>query len=309
MDYFAAIRVFTRSAELGSFTKSAEESGMKVSTVSRYVAALESDLGVALFNRSTRRLHLTEAGQTFYERAAHILSEVEDARIVTSSLNARPRGVLRINIPSAFGRLHVMPLVKSFLELYPDISIDATLTDATVDIIETGTDLAVRIGALPDSSLIAKRLAPQRRLLVASPHYLSGRPPLTSPDDLRQHECLTLALQPTNAWHCRPKRAPKSDLLNIAIQGRLRANVSEALLDAVRDGFGVALLPSWLVGQDVRSGRLCAVLPQWEWHIASGSERAIWAVYPPKKIVPPKVRAFRDFLGTRFGNPPYWEIG
>ncbi len=308
MDYLAAMRAFVRSVELGSFSKAANEGGMKVSTVSRYISALENDLGAALFSRSTRRLHLTEAGTTFYERAAQILTDLEDARGVTSSLNARPQGLLRINVPGAFGRRHVIPHMKDFLAAHPDIRLDATLTDATVDLIETGTDVAVRIGALADSTLVAKRLAPHRRALVASPDYLAARrPPLMAPEDLRHHECLPFALQPTGSWYYRPATEPAADLVEVAVNGHLRANDSEALRDAALAGLGIALLPTWLVGDDIRAGRLRTILPDWEWLIAPGPERAIWFVYPPKKIVPPKVRAFMTFVEERFGSPPYWD--
>jgi DNA-binding transcriptional LysR family regulator len=287
MDYLAAISAFVRSVDLGSFSKAAAEAGVKVSTVSRYVSGLEADLGAALLNRSTRNLHLTEAGRMFYERATQILVDVEDARSATRSLNARPQGLLRINIPSAFGRRHVMPHMKDFLAAHPDIRLDATLTDATVDLIETGTDVAVRIGALVDSSLVAKRLQ--------------------MPGDLIHHECLPFALQPTGAWYYRPADEPDADVVEVAVNGHLRANDSEALRDAALAGLGIALLPTWLVGDDVRERRLVAVLRDWEWLIASGPERAIWAVYPPKKVVSPKVKAFLAFLVLRFGHPAYWD--
>jgi DNA-binding transcriptional LysR family regulator len=307
MDYLAAIGAFVRAVDLGSFSKAAAESGMKVSTVSRYVSGLETDLGAALLNRSTRNLHLTEAGRMFYERATQILADVEDARSATRSLNSRPQGLLRINIPSAFGRRHVMPHMKDFLAAHPDIRLDATLTDATVDLIETGTDVAVRIGALVDSSLVAKRLASQRRVLVASREYLAAAPPLQMPGDLIHHECLPFALQPSGAWYYRPADEPDADPVEVAVNGHLRANDSEALRDAALAGLGIALLPTWLVGDDIRERRLVAVLRNWEWLLASGPERAIWAVYPPKKVVSPKVKAFLAFLVLRFGHPAYWD--
>lgn len=306
MDYLAAIRAFVRSVDLGSFSRAAREEGVKVSTVSRYVSALEADLGAALLNRSTRRLHLTEAGATFYERAAQILSDVEEARSATISLNARPQGLLRINIPGAFGRRHVIPHLRDFLAAYPDIRIDATLTDATVDLIETGADVAVRIGALADSTLVARRLAPHRRALVASADYLASRPPLDTPEQLARHDCLLFALQPASAWYFRPGNAAAAPL-EIKVAGRLRANDSEALLDAALAGLGIALLPTWLIGEDLRAGRLVTPLPEWEWLIAPGPERAIWGVYPPKKVLSPKVKAFLDFLSQRFGAPAYWD--
>ena len=309
MDYFAAMRAFVRAVEVGSFSKAAAEEGVKVSTVSRYVTALEADLGAALFNRSTRSLHLTEVGASFYEHAARILAEVEEARLVATSLNARPQGPLRINIPSAFGRRHVVPHLSDFLREYPDIRVDATLTDATVDLIASGADLAVRIGALADSSLVAKRLAPHRRTLVASPAYVADRPPLAEPRDLIDHECLAFALQPKDAWYFRRRDALLDEQLEIAVRGRLRANDSEALLDMVMAGLGIALLPTWLTGEQVSAARLVTILPEWEGLIALGPERAIWGVYPPKKVLAPKVRAFLAFLEQRFGKPPYWDRG
>lgn len=307
MDYFAAMRAFVRAVELGSFSKAAAEASIKVSTVSRYITFLEEDLGASLFNRSTRHSHLTEAGKTFYDRAAAILAGVEEARSETSSLNAQPQGLLRINIPSTFGRRHVMPHMKDFLSENPNIRLDATLTDETVDLIDSGADIAVRIGALVDSSLIAKRLAPHRRVLVASPDYLRERPAIHDPQDLPNHECLTFALQPTSAWYYREPGAPAGEMQEIPVGGHLRANDSETLRDCVLSGLGLALLPTWLVGEDLRSDRLIALFPELEWLMATGPERAIWAVYPPKRIVSPKVKVFMSFLEQRFGHPPYWD--
>jgi DNA-binding transcriptional LysR family regulator len=307
MDYLAAMRAFVRSVELGSFSKAAAEESIKVSTVSRYVSALEADLGAALLNRSTRNLHLTEAGTTFYERAAQILAELEEARLATTSLNQQPRGLLRINMPVAFGRRHVMPHLRDFLTAYPDIRVDATLSDARVDLIASGTDVAVRIGALADSALVAKRLASHRRLLVASPGYLEAAPPPAAPEDLARHACLAFALQPSSAWYFRRPGAADAAPLEVGIAGPLKANDTEALLEAARSGLGIALLPSWSVGEEIRDGRLITLLPDWEALIAPGRERAIWGVYPPKKVVAPKVRVFLDFLHRRFGDPPYWD--
>lgn len=307
MDYLAAMRAFVRSVNLGSFSRAAAEGGLKVSTVSRYVSGLEADLGAALLNRSTRSLHLTEAGQLFYEYAVQILADVEEARSATTSLNARPQGLLRINIPSAFGRRHVMAHMKDFLAAYPDIRLDATLTDATVDLIETGTDVAVRIGALADSRLLARKLASHRRVLVASPTHLRTHSSPQEPGHLGVHECLLFALQPTGAWYYRPTDDPASAPLGVTVKGHLRANDSEALRDAALSGVGIALLPTWLVGADLREKRLISVLPDYEWLIAPDPERAIWAVYPPKAVVSPKVKAFVAFLLERFGQPPYWD--
>jgi DNA-binding transcriptional LysR family regulator len=306
-DYLAAMRAFVRAAELGSFTKAADETGAKVSTVSRQVAALEADLGAALFNRSTRRLHLTEVGAAFLARASRILADVGDAREAASAINATPQGLLRINLPRAFGRRHVAPHLPDFLALYPDIRIDATLTDATVDLIETGTDVAVRIGALADSSLIAKRLAPHRRALVASPKYLQGRAPVLAPRDLERMDCLAFTRQPGRSWHLHALGTPEAEPVEIPVQGRLGCNDSEALLEIVLAGGGVALLPTWLAGADLALGRLVRLLPDHDARARAGHDPAIWGVYAPKTIVSPKVRVFLDFIGGRFGHPPIWD--
>jgi len=307
VDYFAAMRAFVRAVELGSFSRAAAEGGVKVSTVSRYVTALEADLGAALLNRSTRRLHLTEVGSTFHERAVRILEAVADARLAATSLNTRPQGLLRINIPAAFGRRHVVPHLPEFLAAYPAIQLDATLADETVDLIASGADLAVRIGALADSTLVAKRLAPQRRLLVAAPAYLAGHRPVSVPRDLEDHDCLHFALQPKQAWYFLPLGAPAAEAEEVAVRGRVRTNDSEALLCAALAGLGIALLPTWLTGEAITEGRLSPLLPDWEALIAPGAQRAIWCVYPPKKVVAPKVRAFLSFIEARFGKPPYWD--
>jgi DNA-binding transcriptional LysR family regulator len=307
VDYLAAMRAFVRSVELGSFSKAAAEDNQKVSTVSRYVSALEADLGAALLIRSTRRLHLTEVGTAFYERAVAVLAGVEDARLAAMSLNATPQGLLRMNVPGAFGRHHIVPHLKDCRETYPHIRLDVTLTDITVDLIETGTDVAVRIGALADSTLIARRLAPQRRLLVCSPGYLAKHGTLDEPGDLVRHECLTFALQPTDAWYFSKPDGPVAEPPEVKVSGAFRANDSEALLYAARADMGIALLPSWLLKEDIMAGRLISLLPTFAWKIARGSERAIWGVYPPKKTVSPKVRSFLTFFAERFGNPPYWD--
>lgn len=307
MDYLAAMRAFVRSVELGSFSKAAAEDNQKVSTVSRYVSALEVDLGAALLNRSTRRLHLTEVGTAFYERAVAVLAGVEDARLTAISLNTTPQGLLRINVPGAFGRHHIVPHLRDFREIYPQIRLDVTLTDLTVDLIETGTDVAVRIGALADSTLIARRLAPQRRLLVCSPGYIAKHGAPDEPGDLVRHECLTFALQPTDSWYFSKHSDPANESQEVKVNWAFRANDPEALLCSAQADMGIALLPSWLLNEHITTRRLVNLLPSWSWAIARDPERAIWGVYPPKRTVSPKVRAFLAFFAERFGSPPYWD--
>ena len=305
MDYLSALKAFVRAVELGSFSKAAAEGGAKVSTLSRYVAALEEDMGAPLLHRTTRRLHTTEAGDVLYKRALAILKDVDEVRETVAALNERPRGLLRINVPTAFGRRHVLSLLPRFFERYPDVQVDATLSDQTVDLIEVGADFAVRIGALSDSTLIAKRLAPQRRALCASPVFLKRAPSLSTPADLSAVECIDFSLQPTHNWYFRHTATGKK--ATVTTSGRLRINNSEAILDAVLADLGIALLPTWLIGECLQTGALVEVLPEWDATISSGPERAIWGVYPSNRIVSPKVKAFLGFLEEQFGHPPYWD--
>jgi DNA-binding transcriptional LysR family regulator len=307
MNYFAAMRAFAHVVELGSFSKAADEEGVKVSTVSRYISALETDLGAALFNRSTRALHLTEVGRHFHGHVVRILDDLAQARLTATSLNARPQGLLRLNIPVVFGRRHIVPHLPDFMAEYPDIRVDVTLADETVELIASGCDLAVRIGVLADSGLIAKRLAPHRRTLVASPAYLQTSRAITQPRDLKDHQCVLFALQPKDIWYFNRHDAKRVQPQEIAISGKFRANHSEALLDAALAGLGIALLPTWLTGNAIAEGRLVSLLNEWNIQANAGATPAIWGVYPPKKVVPPKVRAFLAFIEQRFGDPPYWS--
>lgn len=310
MDYFAAVRAFVCAADLQSFSKTAHELAVKTSTVSRYVSELEKDLGIALFNRSTRGLVLTEGGRLFREHATLALQALDDARQLTSSLNRTPQGVLRVTLPSAFGRRHVVPHLPEFMARYPNIQLDIVSTDETLNLIESGIDVAIRIGALSDSSLMAKRIAPHRRIVCGSPAYFerSGMP--RTPEDLGAHDTLRLAMLPDDIWtFTRVGQARASQKqVPVQLQGRLRADDSEAVLQLALASCGLALLPTWLASTALREGTLLHALPEWEARTGR-AEPAIWAVYPPKKIVSSKVRAFVDFCAEAIGEPPYWDDG
>ena len=296
MDYFAAMRAFVRAAELASFNRAARDLGVKTSTVSRCITDLERDLGIALFNRSTRGLILTEGGRTFREHAVRALEAVDLARDATSALNDRPQGRLRVTLPVAYCRVHVAPRLPEFLAKYPGISLEAIVTDETVNLIERGIDVAIRIGVLPDSGLMARRLASHHRIVCASPAYLAGELEPESPADLARFECLGFSLQPGQRWTLVDIRdtARRHD---VPFGGRLDLNDSEALLEVVLAGFGVALLPSWLAAAHLETGQLRQLLPDWEARSSEGTA-AVWGVYPPKKVVSSKVRAFLDFFAT-----------
>ncbi|KUR80254.1 LysR family transcriptional regulator [Novosphingobium sp. FSW06-99] len=308
MDYFAALRFFTRSAALGSFSRAAEEEAVKVSTVSRHIRALEADVGAALFNRSTRRLHLTEAGRTLHTRAHGILADLDDARSATRELNSRPQGLLRVTVPGTFGRRHVMPHLSDFLGLYPDIRLDLTIENRTIDLIEAGIDVAIRTGTLRDSSLIARRLGAHQRIPVASPAYLANHGPVAQPEDLQALDAMNFASTSDLTWYCRPSGSTPADLRGVTMAGWIRINDYDALLQATIDGLGVALLPRWLVAGAIEAGTLVALLPGYTWSVdTTWGETAIWAVYPPKRIVSPKVRVFIDFVAQRVRDQHDWQ--
>jgi DNA-binding transcriptional LysR family regulator len=293
-----------------SFSKTAHELAVKTSTVSRYVSELEKDLGIALFNRSTRGLVLTEGGRVFREHAVLALQALDEARQVTSSLNLTPQGLLRVTIPSAFGRRHVVPHLPEFMKQNPDIDLDLVVSDETLNMIDTSIDVAIRIGVLPDSSLMAKRLAPHRRIVCGSPAYFEQHGVPGAPADLNDHDALRLSLVPDNKWYFVRAVADDTSLepTLVELKGRFRGDDSEAVLEMALAGCGVALLPTWLAGPALREGRLIHALPEWLARTGRG-EPAIWAVYPPKKIVSSKVRAFVDFYARVIGEPPYWDDG
>ncbi|AHJ62632.1 Transcriptional regulator, LysR family [Granulibacter bethesdensis] len=304
MDMLATMQMFVRVVEFGSFSRAAGVTGVHISAISRGIASLEENLGVDLFHRSTRRVHLTEPGRIFYQHARSVLREVEEARAAASAQQGHPQGLLRLALPDAFARLHIVPHMPEFLATYPDIRLDMSFSDVRVDLIATGADAAIRIGPLLDSSLIARKLAPHRRIICASPDYLENRPAIRHPEDLVQHNCLIYSLQPSGNWFFH--HPISGEEVAVPVRGSIRADDSEPLRGCALSGLGIVLLPTWLVGNDLRSGRLSPVLPDWNAMIAT-QPSGIFGLYPPHRQVPPKIRAFLDFLQTRFGRPPYWE--
>ncbi|MDB5776937.1 MAG: LysR family transcriptional regulator [Herbaspirillum sp.] len=308
MDYYSAVRAFMHAAELQSFSKAAEEMAVKTSTVSRYVSDLEKDLGIALFNRSTRGLALTEGGRVFREGATVALQALEQARHAATSLNETPKGVLRVTMPSSFGRRHIVPHLPEFMRLYPDIDIDAVMNDETLNVIESGIDVAIRIGALPDSLLTGRRLAPQRRIACASPDYVARKGMPAKPAELAEHESLRFSLVPDDKWFFTRTNAngTVAEQAIVDLQGRFRGDDSETMLALALAGCGIALLPTWIIGPALREGRLIRALPDWEAH-PRRQQPSIWVLYPPKKTVSSKVRAFVDFYSTIIAESPYWD--
>lgn len=301
MDRLTSIEVFLRVAAQGSFAAAARDLGMSRAMVSKHVQALETRLGSRLLHRTTRKLSLTEAGRSYFEQAGTLLEALREAEETVSALQSAPRGILRINAPVSFGLLHLGSALESFMRRYPEISAEITLEDRQADLVKEGYDLAVRIGRLTDSSLIARRIAPCRMLLVAAPEYLErrGRPALLS--DLAQHECLSYSYSASgDEWRFDGPDGPAS----VRICGRLRANNGDLLRAACVAGQGIALVPSFIAGPDVVGSRLEPLLPDYRPALLG-----VHAVYPHARHLAPKVRAFIDFLVEYFGPEPAWDAG
>ena len=300
MNRLSAIESFVKVAELKSFSEAAARLNTSKSVVSRHVAALEAQLGLRLFHRTTRAITLTEAGRGYFERVSQILLDLEDADQSVSHLQALPRGRLKVSAPMSFGFLHLAPALADFLAQYPELEVDVTMSDRFVDLVEEGFDLGVRIGALADSSLIAKKIAPIRRVVCASPQYLAAHGTPVIPQDLRHHQCLCNSNQP--AGHEWRFVTPEGKPLSVPVSGRLVLNNGDSLRVAALNHLGFIELPTFIVGGDLKAGTLVSVLDDYV-----PQTLALHAVYSHARHLSPKVRAFIDFLASRFGPRPYWD--
>lgn len=301
MDSLGAINLFVRVAETGSFSAAASQLGMSKSAASKKISALEEKLGARLINRTTRRLNLTEVGTAFYERARRILAELEEAEQAVTHLVAEPRGTLRVNAPMTFGIGPLASALAGFMAEYPELTVSLDLNDRRVDLIEEGYDVAIRIAELGDSSLIARKIAPIRRVICASPDYWDrcGRP--RTPAQLADHNCLVYTyLETPSEWRFRDR----DETLSVRVGGSFLANNGEAIRAATLAGLGVCQSPTFTVGEDIRAGRLTTVLDEFE-----DKSLAAYAVYPHRKHLSAKVRVFVDFLARQFGPAPYWDVG
>ena len=302
MESLSDIAVFVQVVRAGSFTAAAEKLSLSKSVVSKYVTRLEDRLGARLLNRTTRRLSLTEVGQAFFERSRRALGEIEEAEAEVSRLQGEPRGELRLGSPMSFGILHIAPLLPAFQECYPELTVDMVLDDRRSDLVDEGFDLAIRIGELPDSSLVARRLGPCRHVVCGTPEYFARHGAPQSPADLADHRALTYRYQDAPAeWRFVDSGG---DYHRVEIDGRLQLNNSLALREVLLKGAGVTLTPTFVVGPDIQAGRLVAVLTEYK-----ALEISIYAVYAQRKHLSPKVRAFVDFLSDRITDTPYWEPG
>jgi len=300
MDKLSDIAVFVQVIDSGSFTAAADKLEMSRSVISKYVSRLEERLGVRLLNRTTRRLSLTEAGHVLYKGSLRGIEEIDAAETEVTRLQKTPRGRLRINTPMSFGILHIAPAIADFQSQYPDVSVEMNLEDRQVNLVEEGYDLAIRIAELPDSSLIARRLGPCRHVLCASADYLQQHGTPRQPEELEHHRVLTFG------FHSSPRELqlvnPQGRHLSVALNSKIHMNNSLALREAVLNDAGIVLIPTFIVGADIQQGRLKPVLTNYKM-----MELSIYAVYPQRKLLSPKVRAFIEFMESRIGREPAWD--
>ncbi|UTW02583.1 LysR family transcriptional regulator [Amphritea atlantica] len=302
MDTMGAIPVFVAVVQYGGFSPAARFLGISKSAVSKRISQLEQQLGVKLLHRTTRKLSLTEAGEHYFEHALKANLAARDAEDAVAQLQGEPQGRLRINTPMSFGRLHMAPMIPEFLKKYPKIRIELVMDDKVVDLVTGGFDIAIRGGALPDSSLVARRLAPLNSVLCASPEYLHREGQPQQLDDLLQHNCLSFSYSnDVKEWSFSKDNQRHS----VVVSGSYQVNNSEALLEAVRQGLGIARLPTFVAGPDIRAGTLVALFPEYKMPAVE-----INAVLIERQYMPAKVRVFLDFALEYFGSEtPYWEQG
>ncbi|HVL37381.1 MAG TPA: LysR family transcriptional regulator [Burkholderiales bacterium] len=299
MDTLGEIAAFTRVVASGSLSAAARELNLSPAMVSRRLAALEARLGVRLLHRTTRRLHLTDEGAGYYESCVRVLDELERADAAVSAGRQEPQGVLRVALPASFGNQYVAPLVPQFAARYPAVQLALSLSDRTVNLIEEGFDVGVRIAHLQDSSLAARKLAPNRRVLCASPEYLRRQGKPRTPADLAHHNCL-LAGDFAATWEYRdPAGKPGA----VRVTGRYSCDNWEVLREWALAGLGIALKSTWDVRRHLEDGSLVTLLPGYSFDTGV----AIYAVYPHRRHLPAKTRAFIDFLAASFGPEPFWD--
>jgi DNA-binding transcriptional LysR family regulator len=292
------LEIFARVARTGNMSAAGREMGLSPAVVSKRVSLLEDRLGARLFQRTTRQLTLTETGEGYFKRVVDILSLVEEAEDFVSRRNTKPRGALKVSVPTSFGRQHITPHLTAFMNRYPDISLDLHLSDTFVDIIRDGFDLAIRIGELQDSSLVARKLAADTRVLCASPAFLAKAGTPKSIADLEHFNCL--AAGPQDSWRLEGPDGVKQ----VRISSSLKTNSVDFVRDALLAGLGIGLRATWDVGPELKRGDLQIVLPEYR----GSSNFAIYAVYPSRDFMPSKVNVFIEHMAEVYGNEPYWEF-
>ncbi|WP_027350464.1 LysR family transcriptional regulator [Halotalea alkalilenta] len=293
MDRLTSMAVFVKAVDLGSFSAAAEALQMSPQLVGKHVRLIEQRLGVRLINRTTRRQSVTDFGQAFYERSKIILAEVEVAESMAAETRASPTGRLRINAPVSFGMRTLAERLPEYMQRYPQVEVELSLSNRAVDLIDEGYDVVFRVGELSDSGLVARPLAPYRLVLCAAPSYLEGRPPLLTPWDLQQHDCLGFAhTELRTHWSF---DGPDGRVV-VPVPARLMVDHGEPLLCAALAGMGILLQPLELVGSALADGRLVRLLPAYQ-----APSRPMHVLYAPDRRLTPKLRSFLDFAVSAFG--------
>jgi DNA-binding transcriptional LysR family regulator len=296
MTDLSQIEIFVLVVETGSFTAAARALGVSKAHVSKQVRALEDRLGARLLNRTTRKVAPTDVGAIFHDRCKRVLEELGEAETAVTDLQTAPRGMLRVTAPMAFGLNYVAPALADFLVENAELRVDMRFNDRRVDLLEEGFDLAIRIGDLPDSSLVARRIAQTCTPVCGSDAYLRRRGTPEAPEDLRQHDCLLYAYQASGqSWRLRSDRSEAT----VPVSGRVVADSGDAIVAAALRGLGLSFVPDFYVAEALAAGKLRRVLPEWS------TPTPIWAVYPHSRHLSAKVRLFVEFLAARFETPPW----
>ena len=293
------LEIFYQVVRAGSMSAAGRELGISPAVVSRRLQKLENRLGVRLLQRTTRRLAKTEIGAGFYEKVAVVLAAVDDAEEFVRGRSPLLTGLLKVSVPTSFGRLHIVPWLKGFLEKYPDLTLDIELSDTFSGIVAEGFDLAIRIAAMPDAALVARRLCPNNRVICASPAYLKKFGSPANLEDLKNHR--TLSASNNTTWLLDGPKGPEA----LKTKSFIITNSSDLVREETLAGLGIALRSTWDVGEELKRGRLVRILPQYR----GSADVAIHAVYPSSRMLPSKVRAFVDYLAKIYGTEPYWEKG
>lgn len=291
------MEVFVRTVLCGSLSAAGRELNLTPAAVSYRIAKLEDSLGTRLLHRTTRRIKLTEDGAEYFRNAEQIVAEIEKASAAISRRNELPQGTLKLTAPASFGRQHIAPILPKFLRRYPELHLNFVMTDEMIDLLGEGVDLAIRISELKSSGFIARKIAPDRRVVVASPDYIERYGEPQTPAELANHNCLMLSQQ--QFW---PFNGPNG-LERVRVAGNFQCNNGEVIREAALAGLGIALKATWDVAGAIKAGRLKVLLKDYP----ISSQTSVWALYPSRRNVPAKVTAFISFLRENFNSQPYWD--
>lgn len=291
------LKLFVRLASSQSISMAGQELGLSPAVASSHINKLEESLGVRLVHRTTRKVSITAEGRAFLPYAEEVLASVEAAKGAVGVGHSNPTGTLRVTAPASFGRMHLIPAMNGFMQRYPELNIEFRFSDSIIDMVEGGFDVAIRAAELKDSSLVARKLAPDRRIVVASPAYLNQFGAPEKPQDLVNHQCINLI--GLDNWTFKTDEG----IVSVKTSGRLRCDNGDAMRDATTGGLGISINSIWSVYKQLKSGELVEILQDYP----LAMEASIWAVYPSSRLIALKVRAFIDYFSEYYGQPAYWE--